>query len=95
MAFDYDQSMLRVHVHDTGKGILEEDKSKLFKMFGKLKRTAQINSDGIGMGLMICQNLVKMNDGTIEVHSEGENRGSVFAFSMKMKSAFIPIKPQG
>lgn len=40
MAFDYDQSMLRVHVHDNGKGILEEDKSKLFKMFGKLKRTA-------------------------------------------------------
>lgn len=47
------------------------------------------------MGLMICQNLVKMNDGTIEVHSEGENRGSVFAFSMKMKSKFIPIKPGG
>ena len=40
MAYDADQQMLRVHVHDNGKGIVEEDKSKLFKMFGKLKRTA-------------------------------------------------------
>jgi len=36
------------------------------------------------MGLMICQNLVRMCEGTIEVYSEGENKGSVFSFSMKM-----------
>ena len=52
---------------------LEEDMPKLFNLFGKLKRTAEINSEGIGMGLMICQNLVKMNKGTIEVHSDGDN----------------------
>ena len=37
------------------------------------------------MGLMICQNLVDKNGGTISVHSEGENKGSVFSFTMKMK----------
>ena len=84
MAYDYTYQMLRVHIHDTGKGILEEDMPKLFSLFGKLKRTAEINSEGIGMGLMICQNLVKMNGGSIEVHSDGENKGSVFSFSMKM-----------
>ena len=46
---------------------------KLFKMFGKLRRTAEINNEGIGLGLMICENLVKMNDGTISVHSDGED----------------------
>lgn len=54
-------------------------------MFGKLKRTAGINSEGIGMGLMICENLVKMNGGTINVHSDGENMGAVISFSMQMQ----------
>ena len=54
-------------------------------MFGKLRRTAEINNEGIGLGLMICEKLVKMNHGTISVQSDGENQGSVFTFSMKMK----------
>ena len=92
MAYDYVQEMLRVHIHDTGKGISKEDMPKLFNMFGKLKRTAEINSEGLGMGLMICQNLVNLNGGTIEVFSEGENRGSVFSFSMKMKHKRLPTR---
>ena len=84
MAYDEREGMLKVHVHDTGKGIRQEDIPKLFSLFGKLRRTAELNHEGIGMGLMICQNLVRMNHGTIEVHSDGENQGSVFSFSMKM-----------
>ena len=42
-------------------------------MFGKLHRTAEMNSEGIGLGLMICQQLVSLNGGTIGVSSEGEN----------------------
>ena len=84
-AFEEDEQILKVQVVDNGKGIRSEDISKLFSQFGKLKRTANINSDGIGMGLMICENLVKMNKGTISVHSNGENQGSVFSFTMMMK----------
>jgi K+-sensing histidine kinase KdpD len=47
-----------VHVVDTGKGILAEDIDRLFKQFGKLLRTSEMNQEGIGLGLMICQNLV-------------------------------------
>ena len=59
--------------------------SKLFKMFGKLRRTAEFNSEGIGMGLMICQKLVELNKGTITVESDGVDQGSTFTFTMKMK----------
>ena len=44
-----------------------------------------MNHEGIGMGLMICQNLVRLNGGTISVHSLGEDKGSTFSFSMKMQ----------
>lgn len=53
-------------------------------MFGKLKRTAELNSEGIGMGLMICKNLVELNRGSINVISEGRDKGSAFMISMKM-----------
>ena len=69
---------------DTGKGIRKEDINRLFTMFGKLLRTAEMNSEGIGMGLMICQNLVEENHGKIQVHSKGEDMGSTFSFTMKM-----------
>lgn len=58
VAYDESESLLKVHITDTGKGIKREDMDQLFKMFGKLKRTAAMNSEGIGMGLMICKNLV-------------------------------------
>ena len=85
MAYDSSTEMLKVHIVDTGKGIREEDMNKLFQMFGKLKRTAKDNSEGIGMGLMICQNLVHLNKGEISVKSRGADQGSTFMFTMHMQ----------
>jgi len=53
-------------------------------MFGKLKRTAVSNNEGIGMGLMICEKLVTLNGGTISVKSDGRDMGSIFTFTMRM-----------
>lgn len=88
-AYDEVEEQLLVHVVDTGKGIKEEEKNMLFKQFGKLLRTADMNHEGIGMGLMICQNLVMMNDGEISVHSDGVDKGSAFSFTMKMQNPSI------
>ena len=73
VAYEESESLLKVHIADNGRGIQAEEIDQLFKMFGKLKRTAKENHDGIGMGLMICQNLVQENGGTLTVHSDGEN----------------------
>ena len=83
-AFDRAESLLKVHVVDTGIGIRAEEMDKLFNMFGKLLRTAEMNHEGIGMGLLISKDLVKLNGGTIDVHSDGEGQGSVFSFTLKM-----------
>ena len=87
MIANYSESteMLTVHVVDSGKGIKEDEMDHLFKMFGKLLRTADMNNEGIGMGLMICQNLVGMNKGTIKAASKGENLGSTFTFTFNLK----------
>jgi len=76
--------MIRVMVADTGKGIKPQEMDRIFKQFGKLRRTAEINSAGLGLGLMICQKLIESNGGIIKVNSKGLDMGSIFSFSMKM-----------
>ena len=51
---------LNVKICDDGIGISKEDQKKLFKTFGKLKNSdKKLNRDGIGLGLTICEALVK------------------------------------
>ena len=70
---------------DTGVGIAAEDLPKLFTRFGKLHRTAKMNSEGIGLGLTIVRQIVDQSGGDIEVHSDGLGFGSTIKFSMEMK----------
>lgn len=48
-------------VKDNGIGIREEDKSKLFQAFGKInnEESKKLNSSGVGLGLMISNNLAQ------------------------------------
>jgi two-component system, sensor histidine kinase len=49
---------LKVDISDTGAGIDPSDIDMLFTRFGKLQRSADINSEGIGLGLTISQQIV-------------------------------------
>ena len=40
-------------------------------MFGKLLRTAEMNSEGVGLGLMVSKALIEANGGRLEIRSEG------------------------
>ena len=71
-------------VKDTGIGIAKEDLSQLFSKFGKLQRTAEINQEGIGLGLTITKQIVESAEGYLTVDSAGVGHGSVFSFSMRM-----------
>ena len=48
------QTQLIIQVIDTGAGIDKANQDKLFKLFGFVKDTQQVNIHGIGLGLMIC-----------------------------------------
>ena len=75
---------LKVQITDTGLGIAEGDMNKLFTRFGKLQRTASINSEGIGLGLTIVQQIVESAGGAITVTSPGVGYGSTFTFTLPM-----------
>ena len=70
-----------ISVIDTGVGITKEDRRKLFRLFGKVTNTKGMNTQGIGLGLVISENIVKCFDGQIGVRSKF-GKGSHFAFSI-------------
>ena len=57
-SYDRKTELLLVHVIDKGRGISELDQKKLFTLFGKLEATKDVNTEGIGMGLVICQRII-------------------------------------
>lgn len=69
----------RISVRDTGIGIAEEDKSKLFKEYSQLNTSSK--SKGTGLGLAISQRFVELHGGHIEVRSK-PNHGSTFSFTL-------------
>lgn len=87
-SYDTQTGSLVVHVADTGAGIAAEDISRLFSKFGKLYRTAEMNHDGIGLGLTIVKQIVEHCEGQVSVESEGLGQGSLFLISMKMQALY-------
>ncbi|MFZ5352244.1 MAG: response regulator [Bacillota bacterium] len=72
---------LRFSVLDTGVGISEKDKEKLFKIFSQVDDSYNKRYEGAGLGLAICSRLIKLFDGSIGVESE-LNVGSRFYFDI-------------
>ena len=78
-----DDQYLCVSVIDTGIGIAEDDKDKLFKLFGYVQDSQGMNVHGIGLGLTISKKIVEQFDGEVNFESiEGE--GSTFSFTLKI-----------
>lgn len=70
---------LKVSVIDTGCGIREEDRDKLFKSFVRIEERRNHLIEGSGLGLSICKQLLDLMGGTISVESE-YGKGSTFSF---------------
>jgi two-component system phosphate regulon sensor histidine kinase PhoR len=72
---------LRVFVRDTGIGIPEEDRARIFERFFRVDRARSRSQGGTGLGLSIVRHLVQAQGGEISVQSRlGE--GTTFSFSL-------------
>jgi signal transduction histidine kinase/HPt (histidine-containing phosphotransfer) domain-containing protein len=72
-----DAAELRFSIRDSGVGIAADKKQKIFNRFEQAERQTTRRFGGTGLGLSIVKQLVDIQHGTIEVHSE-EGEGSEF-----------------
>jgi len=67
-----------VRVIDSGIGIPKECINFVFAEFRQISEGLSRNFEGVGLGLTITKNFIKLMNGIIEVQSE-INKGSVFS----------------
>lgn len=66
---------------DTGVGIADDEKERVFKKFYRSERTIPLDTSGSGLGLFIAKAIIEKNKGEIWLESE-ENKGTTFYFSL-------------
>ncbi len=80
-------------VRDTGIGIAPEAVERIFEPFTQADESTTRTHGGSGLGLSICDALVRMMGGSIIVESE-VGRGSTFSFQLTLERADPPVRPE-
>lgn len=83
-----------VTIKDNGVGIPAEMQGGIFEMFAQIDRPLEKGYQGLGIGLTLVQRLVKMHGGTIEVYSEGSDKGSEFRVRLPILAGTPAAEPQ-
>ena len=78
-----EKNQLIVEVQDTGIGIAEADKHKIFERFRQAGDTLTDKPQGTGLGLPICREIIEHHGGIIWMKSE-PGVGSTFYFSVPL-----------
>jgi len=72
---------IQISVEDTGIGLSESDKQKLFRIDVKNSEIGRSKEKGTGLGLILCKEFIEKHGGKIWVESELE-KGSQFIFTI-------------
>lgn len=88
ISVDDSKDFVTIYVKDHGKGMMEDEKDKIFKK-EYVTTPGTSGETGTGIGLMVCKELVEKNGGKIDFTSEFQ-RGSTFYFTTpKVKDSSI------
>ncbi|HBV87253.1 MAG TPA: hybrid sensor histidine kinase/response regulator [Desulfosporosinus sp.] len=83
---------LNFSISDTGVGISDQEKAKLFRNFSQVDGSITRKYGGTGLGLAISKQLVEIMGGTITLESQ-KGKGSTFSFSLLFSRAKELSKP--
>jgi len=83
MNFETEEAHLLIHVQDSGIGIPEDKKDKIFNRYFQHDMPSELLNQGSGIGLAITKEYVKLAGGEISLESEA-NKGSCFKVSLPL-----------
>lgn len=79
VSLKYDKKGVECQVQDTGIGIPENQKNRIFERFYRSSNAIRLETEGSGLGLYITKNIVEAHGGKVWFASQ-ENAGSTFSF---------------
>ena len=85
------QNRIYISVVDSGEGIPQEIKDRLFTFDPKVQRAGTLGERGTGLGLTLCKEFMELNDGSIEFESE-PGEGSTFSMVMHSQSSLKKVE---
>ncbi len=80
-----DNGVTEISVKDSGIGMSDEDKEKLFRIDVYHTKKGTEDESGTGLGLILCKEFIEKHKGKIWVESE-EGKGATFCFTIPEKS---------
>ncbi|MCA8990075.1 MAG: response regulator, partial [Planctomycetaceae bacterium] len=91
--YDQHNTLLHLHVVDSGKGISKDDQQKIFEAFEQSSQNGAV--EGTGLGLAISKHLVNLMHGTIQLTSHVD-RGSDFHVTIPLvtSNGVASLKPE-
>lgn len=87
ISIDVDGKKVLISVRDTGIGIPENQKIKIFKRFFRADNVLKMDTEGSGVGLYMSKNIVEAHGGEMWFESK-EKKGTCFYFTIPIKKMF-------
>lgn len=69
-------------VRDSGIGVVPEEKKRIFSRFYRTDAAKRVDTEGVGLGLAMAKSIIQKHGGKIGVESQGEDKGSIFWFTL-------------
>lgn len=83
ISFALESDHVKISVQDSGRGIKEEDKEKIFDKYTRLSKKDYQNAS-TGLGLTLCRSMVHLLEGRVYVDGEGLGRLSGACFTIEI-----------
>lgn len=85
-----DADRVRIAVADTGPGVPEEWRERIFDRFSQVGREATRPREGAGLGLAVCREIVKLHGGWLSVESNPAG-GATFVLELPRGQGAVPV----
>jgi PAS domain S-box-containing protein len=75
-----------ISIRDDGVGIDQSHLSSIFELFRQMKHGDNRNEEGLGIGLALVRQLIRLHGGEVEAYSDGVGQGSEFRLRIPLAS---------
>ncbi len=84
-----------VCVQDSGIGVPEADRARIFEQFGRAGNAATQQISGFGLGLFISQAVVEAHAGRLWLDTTADGPGSVFCVALPLQESAASVQVDG